>query len=57
MNEWVMMHGYGAYVWSAYGISFLLFFALLRSSQRKLGAVKHALRQKFYARETDTHVT
>ena len=52
MIEILTMHGYGSYIWSAYGLSFVLLSLLLRKSIKQLNRTKSNLSVKL-----DQHVS
>ncbi len=45
MAEWFSMGGYGGYVWSAYGISFVVLAALIFKSWRDYLSAKRRVRE------------
>lgn len=48
MIETLAMHGYGSYIWSAYGISAFLIFALLYRSFKQWRTAKKSLLEKSF---------
>lgn len=46
LSDFLAMGKYGAYVWSAYGITFLCFLALIIKSVSKSKSLKKDIRQK-----------
>lgn len=45
MNDFLAMNGYGAYIWSAYGISAVSIFYFLIQSHRTLNQAKNNIKK------------
>jgi heme exporter protein CcmD len=52
MSEFFSMSGYGAYVWSAYGIAMAAFFLNIWIARRDLAKAREQVRRRLASQET-----
>ena len=55
MNEFFAMGGYGAYVWSAYGISALLIIGNIVLAVRQQGRVRQEIQRRLRRDQRPAH--